>query len=160
MWDLKRNSKKEEELPLCSLCGIEQDTTEHVLKCRGGTDRKQRNIKNNTEEEWEGVVQIFWKSKRKREERREKVYKSLRCRFCCSMQMWTVEILALNWSAQSQNLCWRDLSSSDQREEPQELHKRERFLKTWNLKFVKTWKICKEFKTWNNVNWSYCKPGF
>lgn len=50
MWDLKRNSKKEEELPLCSLCGIEQDTTEHVLKCRGGTDRKQRNIKNNTEE--------------------------------------------------------------------------------------------------------------
>ena len=51
MWDLKRNSKKEEELPLCSLCGIEQDTTEHMLKCRGGTDRKQRNIKNNTEEE-------------------------------------------------------------------------------------------------------------
>ena len=32
-----------------------------------------------------------------------------------------VDVLALNWSAQSQDLCWEDTSSSDQREEPQEL---------------------------------------
>ena len=38
-------------------CEIEEDTTEHVLRCGGDTtDRKQRNIKNNTEEEWEEVV--------------------------------------------------------------------------------------------------------
>ena len=43
------------------------------LDCGRDTDRKQRNIRNNTEEEWEEVVQIYRKNKRKREERREKV---------------------------------------------------------------------------------------
>ena len=75
MWDLKKNYKKEEEQPLCPLCEIEEDTTEHVLKRGRDTDRKQRNIKKkkNAEEEWEEVVQIFRENKRKREERREKV---------------------------------------------------------------------------------------
>ena len=73
MWDLKKNYKKEEEQPLCPLCEIEEDTREHVLRCGRDTDRNQRNIKNNTEEEWEEVVQICKESKRKREERREKV---------------------------------------------------------------------------------------
>ena len=45
MWDLKKNYKKEEEQPLCPLCEIEEDTTEHVLKRGRDTDRKQRNIK-------------------------------------------------------------------------------------------------------------------
>ena len=73
MWDLEKNYKKEEEQPLCPLCEIEEDTTEHVLRCGRDTDRKQRNIKNNTEEEWEEVVQIYRENKRKREDRRKKV---------------------------------------------------------------------------------------
>ena len=64
MWGLKN---------LCPLCEIEEDTTEHVLRCKRYTDRNPRNIKNNTEEEWEEVVQIYRENKRKREERREKV---------------------------------------------------------------------------------------
>ena len=54
------------------LCEIEDDTTEHVLKRGRGTDRKQRTIKNNTEEEWEEVVQIFRKKlKKKRRKKRD-----------------------------------------------------------------------------------------
>ena len=49
MWDLKKNYKKKEEQPLCPLCELEEDTT----------DRKQRNIKNNTGEKWEEVVHIY-----------------------------------------------------------------------------------------------------
>ena len=73
MWDLKKNYKKEGEQLLCPLYEIEEDTTEHVLRCgRDTADKKQRKIKNNTtEEEWEEVVQIYRKIKRKREERRE-----------------------------------------------------------------------------------------
>ena len=51
----------------------ELHATEHVLKCGRDTDRKERNIRNNTEEEWEEVLQIFRENKRKREETREKV---------------------------------------------------------------------------------------
>ena len=45
---------------------------EHVLKYGRDTDRKQRNIRNNTVEEWEEVVQIFRvnKKKEKKEERK------------------------------------------------------------------------------------------
>ena len=85
MWDLKKNYKKEEEQPLCPLCEIEEDTTENVLRCGRDTDRKQRNIKNNTEEEWEEVVQIYRENKRKREERREKVQEES-FRFGCLVQ--------------------------------------------------------------------------
>ena len=52
---LKENYKKEEEKPLCPLYEIEEDATEHVLRCGRDTDRNQRNITNNTEEEWEEV---------------------------------------------------------------------------------------------------------
>ena len=38
---------------------------EHVLKYGRDTDRKQRNIRNNTVEEWEEVVQIFRVNKKK-----------------------------------------------------------------------------------------------
>ena len=44
-----------------------------MLRCGGDTDRKQKNIRNNTEEEWEEVVQIYRENKRKIEERRETV---------------------------------------------------------------------------------------
>ena len=52
MCDLKKNyhNEKEEKQPLCPSCEIEDDTTEHVLKCRRNTNRKQRNIKNNNAE--------------------------------------------------------------------------------------------------------------
>ena len=55
------------------LCEKEEDTTEHLHKCGRDIDRNQRNIKSNTGEEWEEVVQIFTENKRKRKERREKV---------------------------------------------------------------------------------------
>ena len=79
MWDLKKNYKKEKEQLLCPLCEKGEDTAEHVLKCGRDTDRKQRNIRNNIEEELEEVVQIFRENKRKREERREKVLVVLYC---------------------------------------------------------------------------------
>ena len=85
MWDLKKNYKSEEEQSLCPLCEIEEDTTEHVLRCGRDTDRKTRNIKNNTEEEWGEVVQIQRENKRKREEKREKVQEE-RFRFSCFVQ--------------------------------------------------------------------------
>ena len=85
MWDLKKNYKKEEEQTLCPLCEVEEDTTEHVLRCGRDTGRKQRNIKNNTEEEREVVVQIYRENKRKREERREKVQEES-FRFGCLVQ--------------------------------------------------------------------------
>ena len=45
---------------------------ERVLKYGRDTDRKQRNIRNNTVEEWEEVVQIFRvnKKKEKKEDRK------------------------------------------------------------------------------------------
>ena len=45
MWDLKKNYKSEEEQSLCPLCEIEEDTTEHVLRCGRDIDRKQRTSK-------------------------------------------------------------------------------------------------------------------
>ena len=58
MWDLKKNYNKKEEQPLCPLYELEEDTT----------DRKQRNIKNNTGEKWEEVVHIYIeRENRKRE---------------------------------------------------------------------------------------------
>lgn len=70
---LKKNYVKIEEQPLRSLCEKEDDTTEHALQCGRDEDRKQKNIKDNTDEEWEDVVQIFKENKRRREKRREKV---------------------------------------------------------------------------------------
>ena len=49
MWDLKKNYNKKEEQPLCPLYELEEDTT----------DRKQRNIKNNTGEKWEEHIHIY-----------------------------------------------------------------------------------------------------
>ena len=62
MWDLKKNYKKEEEQPLWLLCEIEEDTT----------DRKQRNIKNNTGEKWEEVVHIYIERETDRETERQR----------------------------------------------------------------------------------------
>ena len=111
MWDLKKNYKKEEEEALCPLCEADGDTTEHVLKYgrdRGNRkQRKERNIKNNTEEEWEQVVQVSRENKKNREQRREKVVKKEAVQFGHLVQSWTV--LALNWSAQTQDLCWRNI---------------------------------------------------
>ena len=73
MWDLKGNYQKEEEQPQYPLCKTEDDTTVHVLQCGRDRDRKHRNIKNNNEEEWKEVVQVFRENKRKRDERREEI---------------------------------------------------------------------------------------
>ena len=75
MCNLKKNYKKEEEQPFCPLCELEEYTREHVLKWERDTDRKQRNIKNNTEEEWEEVprvVQIFREKKKRKIEEKDK----------------------------------------------------------------------------------------
>ena len=48
---------------------------EHVLKYGRDTDRKQRNIRNNTVEEWEEVVQIFRVNKKK-ETKEEKKFRN------------------------------------------------------------------------------------
>ena len=74
MWDLKKNYGTVEEQPPCPLCEKEDSKTEHVLQCERDEDRKQRNMKDNNDEEWEEVVQIFKENRRKREKRREKVF--------------------------------------------------------------------------------------
>ena len=58
VWDLKKNYMKEEEHPLCA-SERDDDTTEHVLQYGRDEDGKQGNTKDNTEEEWEEVVQMF-----------------------------------------------------------------------------------------------------
>ena len=69
MQDPKNNYVKIQEQPLCPLREKEDDTTEHALQWRRDEDRKQRNIKDNTDEEWEDVVQIFKENKRRREKK-------------------------------------------------------------------------------------------
>ena len=64
-----------------------------MLKC--GKDRKQRSIKNNTEQKWEEVVQIF-KDKKKRRKKRQNLERKKQFRFGRLVQPWTVDILALN----------------------------------------------------------------
>ena len=66
-----KNYSKEEEQLLSALRETEYNTAEQVLQGGRGVDRKEANIKDNTEEEWEEVVQIFRENKRKREERRK-----------------------------------------------------------------------------------------
>ena len=66
-----KNYSKEEEQLLSALRETEYNTAEQVLQCGRDVDRKEANIKDNTEEEWEEVVQIFRENKRKREERRK-----------------------------------------------------------------------------------------
>ena len=73
MWDLKKNYRKEEEQPLYPLSAKEDDTRDHVLQCGRYEKKQQGNIKDNTEEEWQEIMQIFRGNKRKREERRKKV---------------------------------------------------------------------------------------
>ena len=67
--------------PLCETEDEEDDTTDDVLKCGRGRDRKQRNIKNNTEEKWEKVVQIFRENTRKIENLERKFRKKKQFRF-------------------------------------------------------------------------------
>ena len=50
---------------------------EHVLKYGRDTDRKQRNIRNNTVEEWEEVVQIFRVNKKKEKNEEKKFRKKV-----------------------------------------------------------------------------------
>ena len=52
---------------------------------------------------------IWRKQKKKRRKKRESLG---------LVQPWIVDVLVLHWSAQSQDLCWGETSSSDQREEP------------------------------------------
>lgn len=49
-----------------------------MLKC--GKDRKQRSIKNNTEQKWEEVVQIF-KDKKKRRKKRQSLERKKQFRY-------------------------------------------------------------------------------
>ena len=81
--------------PLCETEDEEDDTTDDVLKCRRDRDRKQRNIKNNTEEEWEKVVQIFRENTRKIENLERKFRKKKQFRFGRLVQPLSVDVLAL-----------------------------------------------------------------
>ena len=93
---------------MCPLCEI-KDTTEHVLNWGINTDKRQKNIKNNTEEEWEEVVQIFRENKKKeKKEQRKLEEEPVQIRWSCTTA--AVDVLALNWFAQSQDLCWGDAS--------------------------------------------------
>ena len=57
------------------------------------------------------------KQKKNRRKKSESVGRKKQFRFGCLLQPWTVEVLVLNWSAQSQDLHWRDTSSNnDQRD--------------------------------------------
>ena len=69
MWDLKKNYKKEEEQPLCPLCEIEEDTTEHVLRCGRDIDRKQRTSKIIRKKN--GMKQYRYVEKTKEKEKKE-----------------------------------------------------------------------------------------
>ena len=71
MQGLTKNYKKEDEQPLWPLCEIEDDTIEHVLKWW-----TERNIKNNTEEEWEEEVQIFSKKIKENKKKGGKKFKN------------------------------------------------------------------------------------
>ena len=77
--------------PLCETEDEEDDKTDDVLKCRRDRDRKQRNIKNNTEEKWEKVVQIFRENTRKIEnlERKFRKKSSLDSVVLYSRSQWT-----------------------------------------------------------------------
>ena len=77
--------------PLCETEDEEDDTKDDVLKCGRGRDRKQRNIKNNTEEKWEKVVQIFRENTRKIEnlERKFRKKSSLDSVVLYSRSQWT-----------------------------------------------------------------------
>ena len=75
MWNLKKNYKKEKEQP-CAHHFVKQRKIQQnmCLDVEEILDRKQRNIKNNTEEEWEEVVpdiQLEIKQKKKRRQKRE-----------------------------------------------------------------------------------------
>ena len=59
-----KNYSKEEEQLLSALRKTEYNTADQ---------RKEANIKDNTEEEWEEVVQIFRENKRKREEEEKRL---------------------------------------------------------------------------------------
>ena len=61
-------------------------------------------------------MQIFRENKRKRRKRRERFRKKTQLGFGRLVQPWTVDVLVLNWSTQSQDLCWGDTSLSGQRE--------------------------------------------
>ena len=62
---------KEEEHPLYA-SERDDDTTEHVLQYGKDEDGKQRNIKDNTEEEWEEVGQMFREQDREKEKLEER----------------------------------------------------------------------------------------
>ena len=68
-----KNYSKEEEQLLSALRETEYNTAEQVLQCGRDVDRKEANIKDNTEEEWEEVVQIFRENKRKTFRKKEEV---------------------------------------------------------------------------------------
>lgn len=68
--DLNIYYRKEENQSLYQLYEKQDNTTEHVLR---DEYRKQKNIKGNTEEELEEVVQTFRENKRKIVERIKKV---------------------------------------------------------------------------------------
>lgn len=57
-WDLNMNYIKEEKQPLCPLCKTENDIAKHVLQCRRDEERTKNEVKLNTVEESEKVVQI------------------------------------------------------------------------------------------------------
>ena len=59
------NYKRDNTNIKCLLCKKSEDTTEHVQECE--KDKKFTLIKDNSNEEWEEITEVYRKNKKKRE---------------------------------------------------------------------------------------------
>ena len=64
MWELKKNSPREEEDIKCPICNQTEHTTEQVLHCQ--TAETVYRIRDNTLNQWTEVVKLYQQNKEQR----------------------------------------------------------------------------------------------